>query len=286
MIADVSGRQGEVTMNPKRAVVVLTVALLVPPAIAQQPAATGPASVKQSAIIGVPSDPTDEWTLAYGGRLYDTWWQVLGEPAPTTTNPAYPAAGRATGAATWGCRGCHSYDYKGVDGVNATGTGFTGVKGVLGALGRDPAMIAALLRASPHNYTAAMIPDDALVGLATFISRGTYNIDTYVDPTTKKVRGDVEHGRAVFQTFCAACHGLDGRAINFAAPAAAGAPPATPDYVGNRSTRQPEVGLHKLMNGLVNVPDREKVPPMASFRVIGAQAAVDALAYAQTLPQQ
>jgi mono/diheme cytochrome c family protein len=273
-------------LNAKRVAMVLAVAFLIPPAIAQQPIAGGLASVKESTIVGIPSDPTDEWSLAYGGRLYDTWWTVLGEPAPTTTNPAYPAVGKATGAGTWGCRGCHGYDYKGVAGVNATGAGFTGIKGVLGAQGEDPAKIAALLRAAPHNYTAAMIPDDALVRLATFISRGTYDIDAYVDPTTKKVKGDVTHGRAVFQTFCAACHGLDGKAINFAAPAAAGAPPVAPDYIGNRSNRQPEVGLHKLMNGLVNVPDREKVPPMANFRVIGIQAAVDALAYAQTLPQQ
>ena len=281
-----AARNGVRVMKMRRIGVMLVAAALIPAASAQQSSPPPAASIKQSAIVGVPADPSDEWTLAYGGRLYDTWWQVLAEPAPTTTDPAYPAAGRAMGATTWRCSTCHGYDYKGVAGINAAGAGFTGIAGVLGAAGQDPATIAAALRAPPHNYTAAMIPDDALLRLAAFISKGTYDTASYIDPASRKVKGDAAHGQQVFQTFCAACHGLDGKAINFAAPAAAGAPPAMPDFVGNRANREPEVALHKIMNGLTNVPDREKVPPMASLRAIGIQAAVDALAYAQTLPQQ
>ena len=72
-------------MKLTRTAAAVTVALVVSSASAQQTAAVGPASVKQSAIVGIPADATDEWTLAYGGRLYDTWWTVLGEPAPVTT---------------------------------------------------------------------------------------------------------------------------------------------------------------------------------------------------------
>ncbi len=84
-----------------------------------------------------------------------------------------------------------------------------------------------------------MIPDDALARLALFVSNGLYDTSKYIDPATHKVQGDVSHGREVFQTFCAACHGLDGKEINFAAPPAAGAPPPGPDFVGNRANREP-----------------------------------------------
>src|SRR6185295_13710216 len=123
-------------------------------AAAQQPAAPPPAPAPAAAasaapaparpnpattfITGVPSDPTDAWTLAYGGRMYDTWWLVLGEDEPAAANPAYPKAGSATGADTWTCTACHGWDYKGALGVNGSGPGSTGIKGVQGAAGMDP----------------------------------------------------------------------------------------------------------------------------------------------------
>ncbi len=136
-------------MNAVRLNLVAATTLLVPTAIAlaQQPAAPAPsappADLHQAFISGVPADPSDDWAIAYGGRLYDTWWQVLGEPAPTATNPAYTAsapAGKATGATTWRCRECHGWDYKGATGINGQGSAaFTGIKGILAASGRAPA---------------------------------------------------------------------------------------------------------------------------------------------------
>ena len=140
-----------------RTAVLIVSAFWVPVAAAQQPA--GPTPDRSKAFItGVPLDATEAWALAYGGRMYDTWWLVLGEDEPTTANPAYPASGSATGADTWTCTACHGWDYKGALGVNGRGPDFTGIKGVEGAAGMDPAMIASLLRAAPHNYTPAISP--------------------------------------------------------------------------------------------------------------------------------
>jgi thiosulfate dehydrogenase len=188
--------------RPSRAIVVasasaavlMALVLLITVAAAQQPAAVPKANPAKAFITGMPSDPTEPWALAYGGRLYDTWWLVLGENPPAEQNPAYPKAGSATGADTWTCTACHGWDYKGVNGVSAHGENFTGVKGVEGAKGRAPAEIVALLRASPHNYTPAMIPDDALGRLALFINKGLYDTNTYIEPSTRHVSGDIAHG--------------------------------------------------------------------------------------------
>jgi thiosulfate dehydrogenase len=279
----------------RRAFWLAAVAVAAIPAMAQQ--AAKPAS--DDFITGIPADPSPAWTIAYGGRMYDSWWLVLGEPEPTTNNPSYPSIGAATGADTWACTSCHGWDYKGAAGFNGTGPVFdptesyTGIAGVTGAMGEDPAKIAALLRAPPHNYSAAMIPDDALMRLALFISQGLYDSSSYIDPATRKAKGDVVHGRAVFQTVCASCHGLDGRQINFGTA-------ADPEYVGTVANNEPAAALHKLMNGISVVPDdvRSQAPfggaagaglgmypaAMESWRALGVTFAADALAYAQTLP--
>ena len=36
----------------------------------------------QSYLYGAPDVPSESWLLAYGGRLYDTWWAVLFQTHP------------------------------------------------------------------------------------------------------------------------------------------------------------------------------------------------------------
>ena len=290
------GRAMISTIKLLRAAVVLASALGIPAAIAQQAA---PAAPSNDFITGIPRDPSDAWAIAYGGRLYDSWWTVLGTAEPSTTNPSYPASGAATGSDTWACTACHGWDYRGVDGFNGKGPvfdpteAFTGIKGITGATGMDPAKIAAMLRAAPHNYTAAMIPDDALMRLAQFVSSGTYDTAPIIDLATRKVSGNVAHGRAIFQTVCASCHGLDGKQMNVVTA-------DEPEYVGKVANNEPAVALHKLMNGISEIPDdlRSQAPfggaagtglgmypaAMEAWRGLGLPFAVDALAYAQTLP--
>jgi mono/diheme cytochrome c family protein len=282
-------------MSLLRFALLLAASLCVAPAVSQQAAPSPSADF----ITGVPRDPSDPWAIGYGGRLYDSWWLVLGKPEPDTNNPSYPATGAATGADTWACTACHGWDYKGVAGFNGKGPvfdpteAFTGIKGIEDAEGMDPAKIAALLRAPPHNYTPAMIRDDALLRLALFVSAGLYDTGPYIDLNTRKVSGNVDRGRAIFQTVCASCHGLDGKQMNFGTA-------ADPEYVGTVANQEPAVALHKLMNGIIDIPDdlRNQAPfggaasaglgmypaAMESWRALGLPFAVDALAYAQTLP--
>jgi thiosulfate dehydrogenase len=287
-------------MKRFRLVLALATAVLVPPAVAQQ---ASPPPPSNDYITGIPADPSDQWAIAYGGRLYDSWWTVLGEPEPTQTNPAYPkiASATATGSDTWACTACHGWDYKGVTGFNGKGPvfdpteAFTGIKGIEGAIGMDPAKIVALLRAAPHNYTPAMIPDAALMRLAQFVSSGIYDTGPLIDLNTRKVNGNIDRGRAIFHTVCASCHGLDGKQMNFGTA-------TDPEYVGTVANNEPAVVLHKMMNGITDVPDdlRAQAPfggpastglgmypaAMENWRALGLPFAVDALAFAQTLPQQ
>ncbi|MBT5415227.1 MAG: hypothetical protein HOK81_11560, partial [Rhodospirillaceae bacterium] len=165
-------------------------------------------------LFGVPTDPSEEWALAVGGRIYDKWWEVLEVDEPEGTHPAYPAEGKKSGASTWRCKECHGWDYKGAAGAYGTGSHYTGITGVSGMAAEDPIQIGAAVRGAPHGFTPEMIPDDALGRLALFLSKGQHDADAYIDRETKKMKGgNVDRGRALYQAVCAACHGFDGKSL-------------------------------------------------------------------------
>lgn len=221
-------------------------------------------------VFGVPDDPTEDWTLVYGGRVYDKWWEALETTEPTETHPAYPAGGKQAGKDTWRCKECHGWDYKGAAGAYAKGSHFTGIKGVEAMIGAEPGKIAAALRAEPHGFSAEQIPDAALERLALFISKGQHDADAYIDRATKKAKGDVEHGHKLYQAVCAACHGFDGKSLNFGDA-------KEPEFVGTLAVDNPWEALHKIRNG-------QPAIPMPAWRAFDIQYAVDVIAYAQTLP--
>ena len=58
--------------------------------------------------------------------------------------------------------------------------------------------------------------DAEMMRIATFVSRGQVDMTTFLDYETRTVNaGDLERGRAIFQTVCAACHGFDGRLLDW-----------------------------------------------------------------------
>ncbi len=223
-------------------------------------------------VHGAPAAPTDTWTLAAGGRIYDRWWNALDREEPTTTHPAYPASGKASGSSTWRCKECHGWDYRGKDGRYGSGSHATGIKGIDGAKGRDPGEIAALLRAEPHGYTADMIRDDELARVAAFVSRGQDDVARFVDPASGEVNGNPEHGKAIFQTVCAACHGFDGTLLNWGTA-------EEPAYIGTEANAAPDEVFHKIRNSHPGAA-------MVNLRAFDLQDAANVLAYSKTLPQK
>ena len=226
----------------------------------------------QEYIHGTPESATDTWVLSSGGRIYDNWWNALDRDPPTDTHPSYPAAGQQSGPGTWRCKECHGWDYRGADGVYGGGSHYTGIPGIEGAIGMNEKKIAALIREPLHGYTAEMIDDEELARLAAFVSRGQSDISRFVDLATRSVIwGDINRGRAIFQSICAACHGFDGRAIDWGED--------EPAYIGTESFAAPDEVFGKIMNGHPGVA-------MINLRAFGEDAAHDVLSYAATLPQE
>jgi thiosulfate dehydrogenase len=216
------------------------------------------------------SVPTNVWAISRGGQLYDQWWAVVERDPPAETHPAYPASGKQSGSATWRCKECHGWDYKGVDGAYGKGSHYTGLKGVRGAEGVDPARIVEILKDKTHRFTEDMLATSAMEKLALFLSLGQIDMDRYIDRATKKARGDPLRGAQFFQTICANCHGYDGKEINFGDA-------NEPEYVGTVAADNPWEALHKIRFGQPGFP-------MVALGVLEVQSQVDILSYSQTLP--
>lgn len=199
---------------------------------------------QQAFVHGAPQVPSLEWMMAAGGRIYDNWWDALDRPEPEGTNPAYPASAKQEGPATWRCKECHGWDYLGAEGIYRKGSHFTGIKGVMGARGMPPEALTATLRDANHPYTTEMISDEEMLRVATFLSQGLVDMRSFINYDTRKVipgSGNFDRGRAIFQTTCAACHGFDGRALDWGAP-------GEHNFIGTEAQALPDEVFNKISN--------------------------------------
>jgi len=227
----------------------------------------------QPMIHGQPANLSDAWIVAAGGRIYDNWWNALGRAKPTSTHPSYPDAGGKEDSTTWRCKECHGWDYKGVNGVYGKGSHYSGIKGIDGAAGMSEVEVATIIRNPDHGYTKAMITDDELARIAAFVSRGQIDMSQYIDLETRTIiAGDADRGRGVFQTVCAACHGFDGRLLDWGDE-------EEHAYVGTEAMAAPDEVLHKIQNAHPGVA-------MVNLRSFPEEYAVDVLRYATTLPTE
>ncbi|MFO1184952.1 MAG: c-type cytochrome [Bauldia sp.] len=224
-----------------------------------------------SAVSGADFD--EAAAVARGGVFYDSWFAALEKPAPTATHPAYPSAGRQTGAATWRCRECHGWDYKGAAGVNASGSRFTGIKGIDAMAGKDPGEIAKIIRDNVHRYTPDLLSDSAVAKLALFVSKGQIDMDLVIDRKSGKALGDSTRGVQQYRLACFACHGGDGTRINFSSGPA-------PEYLGTVANSNPWSVMHRMRNGL---PEAAMLG-LAGLSTLSAADQANLLAYLQTLP--
>jgi thiosulfate dehydrogenase len=209
-----------------------------------------------------------ESRIARGGLLYD-YWSKLNEGlyVPKETHPAYPKTSKKIGRATWRCKECHGWDYKGKDGYYGKGDNFTGIKGIKGYAG-DTAKVVAILKDANHALTDRMLGAEDFENLALFVTKGQIDMDKYIDPQTKKAKGDAAKGAGYYNTICAKCHGLDGTL-----------PKELEEPIGKLSNRVPWEVLHKIRNG-------EPGEEMPALRALPVEVSADILAHAQTLPQE
>src|SRR4030066_2383 len=89
-------------------------------------------------------------SLNQGGKLYDTWWEVLGLEAPEGDQPLWASQTTNTrsGVDTWRCKECHGWDYSGAESAYGSGSHLTGFPGVRSSSGMPVAELLGILRGS------------------------------------------------------------------------------------------------------------------------------------------
>ncbi len=239
--------------------------------VSVEPQEHGPEA--QYFVHGAPQVPSEPWTIAAGGRIYDNWWEALDRDEPEATNPAYPTAVNTdqTGSGTWRCKECHGWDYQGASGIYHQGSHFTGIPGILGAMGKPVEAIALTLRDANHPYTPEMISDEEMMRVALFVSKGLVDMRTFIDYDTRTVNaGDAERGREIFQTTCAACHGFDGRALDWGSDGGH-------NFVGTEAAELPDEVYNKISNAHPGAA-------MINLRAFSHEDRVAVMAYIALLP--
>jgi len=203
--------------------------------------------------------------IARGGRLYDNWISETGVTAPDAPHALYPADGAYAkdAATTWRCKECHGWDYLGRDGAYATGKHATGIPGIQGGAFGDTDEVARRLAAPPHDYGARLSPQD-LRRVALFVTHGQLAMESWIDRTSREIRGDAARGRVHYAALCAGCHGAEGHAEDM-------------PVLGKVARENPWEFLHKVLNGQPNTG-------MPALRTLDGDVAADIAAFAQTLP--
>jgi len=218
-----------------------------------------------------------EGNMVRGGLLYDKWWVVTGADEPTEDHPLWDTQDTSTssGKDTWRCKECHGWDYLGADGAYGSGSHSTGFTGVIGAADMSAEEITAWLNGenNPDHDFASLMDDVYIQALITFLQSEMTDLSGYVNDD-KSVDGDRARGQVKYESTCAACHGIDGKKINFHDA-------DDPEYIGSVASSNPWETFHKILHG-------QPGEPMPSAIGLGwtLDDLIDVLSYIQTLPTE
>ncbi len=207
-----------------------------------------------------------------GALLYDNWPKLKGVK-PADNHALYPATAKKSGAATWRCKECHGWDYKGAAGRYASGSHFTGIAGVEAAITKSPGEVYGTLTNGEggHDF-AAHLSEAELWDLVRFLREGQRDIARALD-TEARAKGSAEAGRPLYEQHCLSCHGADGNAIDFKQDKEG------IQGVGWYALDNPWESLHKYRWGDAG----SDMPSMVADAGLSEQQIVDILAYGQEL---
>jgi thiosulfate dehydrogenase len=224
----------------------------------------------------LPQDPPSVGSIARGGRLYDSWWEEAGVDEPIGDNPLWErqTSNTRSGSVTWRCKECHGWDYLGDEGAYAGGSHYTGFPGIFSTQDKSQgALIVQISGQADEQHNFAKMGADSVADLVAFIREGVIDMDQIVDPESETpVDGDPAHGRELYQSNCAMCHGAEGRSLNFGDEEG-------PEYVGTVAVDNPWEFIHKVRSGQPGTA----MPAMIDAG-LGMQDYADLLAFAQSLP--
>ncbi len=214
-------------------------------------------------------------SVTEGGPLYDAWWHVTGADEPKGDHPLWKTQTTNTrkGADTWRCKECHGWDYKGKDGAYGSGSHKTGFVGILGSASKSADELTAWLtgKKNPDHDFSKFLDAAQTKAMVAFMQTEAKDPSAYINPD-KTVKGDPVKGKAKFGSTCAACHGNDGKKINFGDE-------KTPEYIGTLAADNPWEAFHKIATG-------QPGEPMPAGLALGwtFEDIANVISYAQTLP--
>lgn len=258
------------------AVCLLATVVLVGSACAGPTGPQGPAGPQGPPGEAVEAPKASVSSIVSGGLLYDKWWKVAaGATEPSEDNPlwALQSSNTRSLSTTWRCKECHGWDYQGKDGAYSKGSHYTGFPGIYDAhLTKNKAQLLETLTGGTdvrHDFSL-VLSDKALGNLADFLSEGLIDNTIYIDYSTKKAIGaNLSHGKKLYTSTCIACHGADGKQIDF----------HDGEGVKGVANDNPWETLHKIRFGHPGTG-----MPSAVQNGWSNQDTVDVLGYSQTLP--
>ncbi len=207
----------------------------------------------------------------------DKWWKVVGVDEPTEDNPVWARQDTNTrsGDDTWRCKECHGWDYMGAEGAYGSGSHFTGFPGVFNAQDNEfDALVAQLTGGIDPEHDYSAMGDDAITDLVSFLRAGLVEVSPFIDSDKAAIGGDAANGEALYVATCTACHGDDGRTLNFGDE-------DDPEYVGTVAIGNPWEFIHKVRAGQPGTG-----MPSAIDSGWSMQDIIDVLTFAQGFPTE
>jgi thiosulfate dehydrogenase len=218
--------------------------------------------------------------MSRGGQLYDNWWKAKVDVKKPSENHLLwqtQSTNKRNGYATYRCKECHGWDYKGKDGAYRKGSHYTGFKGVYEASqGMSVNELKGVLKGSikDHDFSEQLSTDD-ISDLAVFMKYGIIDLVQFLNTDGSPISGDMKAGLEFYNANCMTeCHGPDGTAINFGDE-------EKPQFVGTVASKNPWEVIHKvragqpgtkMSSGIVNKWSNEDIRNL--------------IAYSQTLPKE
>lgn len=223
-------------------------------------------------------------SAARGGALYDKWWAVAGTAAPATDHSLWAQrpdkqSNKRSGSATWRCKECHGWDYKGVEGAYKSGSHRTGMPGIYESKLSPQQLFDSISRT--HGYAEAGLTDADTWHLVKFVTEGQIDSDRIID-SRGHFDGNAARGKALFSAglgdnpSCAHCHGDDGLQTPKGSEGT-----GFDEFPGHVAKANPWEFVHKVRFGQPG-----KKMPRASTSDCTIQDLGDLGAFAQSLPNE
>jgi thiosulfate dehydrogenase len=231
--------------------------------------------------LQLPSEKfTQKMHISRGGQLYDNWWRTtVDTKKPEGNHPLWKSqdANKRSGYASYRCKECHGWDYRGKDGAYGEGSHYTGFPGVYETSQKMTVKeLDSAIRGSTnsnHDFSRYLSKDD-ISDLALFLKKGVIETGSYVNANGTPVDGNIDSGRDLFVKGCMImCHSSNGTTINFGSE-------EKPEFVGTVANNNPWEFIHKVRAG-------QPGTRMSSGIIYGWREndIRDLLAYSQTLPK-